>query len=412
MKKRVVAWVLVFMIIGMPIGFSSSELFSNVKVPRVDVSDTLESSEDGLTRYVYGEGLVASVKSGNVKYHHSDRLQSNRLVTDSSGSVENEFKSLPFGQEISNSGVKYAFATNKELDESELYYFGARYYDSDLGRFTSVDPIANNGAYNYVNNNPEKFVDPDGESAILIGVGIATLLSGTRIWDHHRNKKSNVKKVVDGVKSAAVVVKDAAVVSAEYTWDSINNLWDSENRYEEDSTSVSALYGGDGSLGVMATFEPEGSLLGVEVRGVMNSATEELTGTGQGSDGPVNSYKVGQSSAELSVGVQREFINEDLPGDCELTVCAVGGVKVKSETIPFETREGYIDSDARGDSGTDFNVYVGVEAEVEKQISDRISLNVGARHTASPGEDPTSEFKVGVTVSPQVGSSWYKPWTW
>ena len=162
MKKRVVAWVLVFMIIGMPIGFSSSELFSNVKVPRVDVSDTLESSEDGLTRYVYGEGLVASVKSGNVKYHHSDRLQSNRLVTDSSGSVEKEFKSLPFGQEISNSGVKYAFATNKELDESELYYFGARYYDSDLGRFSGVDVIRSEPAYQYVKNNPMNLVDPNG----------------------------------------------------------------------------------------------------------------------------------------------------------------------------------------------------------------------------------------------------------
>ena len=155
--------MLVFLIISMSFGYSSDALFSNVKIPRVDgIISPVELSEEGLTRYVYGAGLVASVKDSEINYYHSDRIQSNRLVTDSSGSVEKEFKSLPFGQEISNSGVKYAFATGKELDESDLYYFGARYYDSDLGRFTSVDPVKENEPYSYVRNNPLNLVDPTG----------------------------------------------------------------------------------------------------------------------------------------------------------------------------------------------------------------------------------------------------------
>ena len=163
MKKRVVSLVLVLLMVSMPIGFSSSELFSNVEVPRVSVEkDSERVSSEGLTRYVYGAGLVASVKDSEINYYHSDRIQSNRLVTDSSGSVEKEFKSLPFGQEISNSGVRYAFATGKELDESELYYFGARYYDSNLGRFTSVDPVPSEPAYQYVRNNPLNMIDPSG----------------------------------------------------------------------------------------------------------------------------------------------------------------------------------------------------------------------------------------------------------
>ncbi len=163
MKKRILSFVLVFLVIGVSIGVSSDALFSNVKIPRVEeIVSTSELSEEGVTRYVYGSGLVASVKNSEIKYYHSDRIGSNRVVTDSSGSVENEFKSLPFGQEIKNNGVRYSFATGKELDISELYYFGARYYDSNLGRFTSVDPVKENHAYNYVRNSPLNFVDPTG----------------------------------------------------------------------------------------------------------------------------------------------------------------------------------------------------------------------------------------------------------
>ena len=182
MKKSVVSLVLALLIICMPIGYSSDALFSKVDVPRVGVEkDSERVSSEGLTRYVRGlNGLVASVKDSEIKYYHSDRIQSNRLVTDSSGSVENEFKSLPFGQKVFNSGVKYAFATGKELDESDLYYFGARYYDSNLGRFTSVDPFPSEPAYQYVNNNPTNMVDSSGRFAIAIpaiGLGEAVILT-------------------------------------------------------------------------------------------------------------------------------------------------------------------------------------------------------------------------------------------
>ena len=163
MKKRLLSLVFVLLIISMPTGYSSDILFSNVEVPRVDVEkDSERVSSEGLTRYVYGAGLVASVKDSSINYYHSDRIQSNRLVTDPSGSVEKEFKSLPFWQKVSNSGVKYAFATGKELDESELYYFGARYHDSNLGRFTSVDPVPSEPSYQYVRNNPMNMIDPSG----------------------------------------------------------------------------------------------------------------------------------------------------------------------------------------------------------------------------------------------------------
>ncbi len=58
--------------------------------------------------------------------------------------------------------------TGKDYDEAAgLYYFNARWYDAELGRFTTEDP-ARDGLnwYVYVRNNPLRFVDPTGlESA-------------------------------------------------------------------------------------------------------------------------------------------------------------------------------------------------------------------------------------------------------
>jgi RHS repeat-associated protein len=63
--------------------------------------------------------------------------------------------------------------TGKERDaESGLDYFGARYYGSALGRFTSADPklipdeFDNPQSWNkyaYTGNNPLRYTDPDGK---------------------------------------------------------------------------------------------------------------------------------------------------------------------------------------------------------------------------------------------------------
>jgi RHS repeat-associated protein len=66
--------------------------------------------------------------------------------------------------------------------DTGLTYMQQRYYDSVAGRFLSIDPVltdVNTGGsfnrYNYANNSPYKYVDPDGrETAILYGGGISS----------------------------------------------------------------------------------------------------------------------------------------------------------------------------------------------------------------------------------------------
>ncbi|HZJ43897.1 MAG TPA: RHS repeat-associated core domain-containing protein [Pyrinomonadaceae bacterium] len=75
-------------------------------------------------------------------------------------------------------GSNYPFLTLKERDnETGLDYFGARYYGSTMGRFTSTDPIFTTlerlidpqrlNLYSYTKNNPLRFTDGNGEDLAL-----------------------------------------------------------------------------------------------------------------------------------------------------------------------------------------------------------------------------------------------------
>jgi len=99
-------------------------------------------------------------------FYQTDHLGSTVAVTDTSGELvwSNEF--TPFGsladaKERPEAGAKF---TGKDYDEdASLYYFNARWYDSETGRFTSLDPIRDGlNWYVYCSNNPVNFVDPMG----------------------------------------------------------------------------------------------------------------------------------------------------------------------------------------------------------------------------------------------------------
>ena len=136
------------------------ELFKNDPMSTEPDPSALPDS-DGVTTHFYSNSkLIASKSDDGFIYNYQDRLGS-----------ETSGRQLPFGQELIDSENRFEF-TGKELDESQLYYFGARYYDPSVGKFTSVDPVKENHAYGYVMNNPLTYIDPSGMEEWTPYIGI------------------------------------------------------------------------------------------------------------------------------------------------------------------------------------------------------------------------------------------------
>jgi len=116
-------------------------------------------------------------------YYHNDYLGSPVAATDERDELLWRAHFRPFGerQEETPTGRFGAlgYTGHAQDDTSALIYAGARHYDPVLGRFLSIDPAniqfespVTFNRYAYGNNNPHRYVDPDGrmsDDAILAG---------------------------------------------------------------------------------------------------------------------------------------------------------------------------------------------------------------------------------------------------
>ncbi|MGD8782717.1 MAG: RHS repeat-associated core domain-containing protein, partial [Ignavibacteria bacterium] len=125
---------------------------------------------------IFGRYIISS---SEYNYYVKDHLGSTRVTVDESGGVVDAYEYYPFGrisrQAITSNGTDEKF-TGKELDndnEERLYYFGARYYDGDLGRWPSGDPLSDKyygwSPYNYALCDPVNKYDPDGRQVGIVG---------------------------------------------------------------------------------------------------------------------------------------------------------------------------------------------------------------------------------------------------
>ena len=141
--------------------------------------------------YVYGTERVAMIvpntlgttpsriQFNEATYFLTDHLGNTRVAyMDSPGSdpyIINAVDYYPYGKVLreydNGAGDRYMTTQHERDRETGLDYRGARYYDSDVARFLSLDPLAAKypmlSAYNYVAGNPIIFIDPDGKEIWL-----------------------------------------------------------------------------------------------------------------------------------------------------------------------------------------------------------------------------------------------------
>jgi RHS repeat-associated protein len=127
------------------------------------------------TDYIFLSGaVIAEVKqinaeSATTSYVHADLLGSPSQSSDAAGALQWSEQYEPYGEKMNGGEYKLGYTGHAHDFESGLTYMQARYYDAQVSRFLSVDPVEFDGTnpfafnrYAYANNNPYKYSDPTG----------------------------------------------------------------------------------------------------------------------------------------------------------------------------------------------------------------------------------------------------------
>lgn len=135
----------------------------------------LNSANAFTTKYTMALGTdnwLIQQQYGNSYYHSIDGLNSTSALTNSAGHIVNEYQYDVYGDIL----IQNISANNKVLFTGRmlentlgLYDYRTRFYDSKIGRFTNKDLFegylklpSSLDRYNYVENSPTNFIDPNG----------------------------------------------------------------------------------------------------------------------------------------------------------------------------------------------------------------------------------------------------------
>jgi len=139
-------------------------LFDNFYVWGLDLSQSIQGA-GGIG------GLVCRVSGGEVRHYFYDGNGNvGQLVNPADGAVTARYEYEPFGNAVFVDGADaegnaIRFSTKYWDEETDLVYYGYRYYSLGLERWTARDPFQEQGGLNllvFARNNPLTFVDPLG----------------------------------------------------------------------------------------------------------------------------------------------------------------------------------------------------------------------------------------------------------
>ncbi|WP_198043783.1 RHS repeat domain-containing protein [Ketobacter nezhaii] len=183
---------------------------------------------------MFGFAFCSNAAVESITYFTTDHLGSPIMATDHSGAVKWREDYLPYGSQIVKEDTDNSVGFTGHLDEKTLNvtYMQGRWYHPEMGRFLAVDPVwfvesspMSFNRYAYVNNNPYKYVDPDGRyldlavEALSISVGIASLVDNYSRGDYSAAIVDAGGILVDSVLMAVPIFPGASGLGIEATRD-------------------------------------------------------------------------------------------------------------------------------------------------------------------------------------------------
>lgn len=133
-----------------------------------------DASGNAVQEHIYlGDRPVAVVQGGSVNYVTTDQLNTPRVVTDSSATVEWSWTSDPFGNGQPTGSLTYNLRFPGQYFDAETghNYNYFRDYDPGTGRYDESDPIglaAGLNTYAYADDNPFAIEDPTGTDGVIL----------------------------------------------------------------------------------------------------------------------------------------------------------------------------------------------------------------------------------------------------
>jgi len=243
-----------------------------------------------------GIALALPATASQVTYYHTDALGSVVMESNEAGQVVYQREHRPYGEPTLDPPKDGPGYTGHVMDVATgLTYMQQRYYDPQIGRFLSVDPVGavdnaggNFNRYKYANSNPYRFTDPDGRLEWEVPQWLSNLMVGKPSEDPLRGQMqqafvSEFKSEVDAeIRTAPQQAKRAAEV-----------------------TLTAFMIGGG----------PEVAMAGLEARGLYTLA-----------DAALNSGKISGAASEYWVGNRsfRAVSGEVVPHNPDVTAALMG----------------------------------------------------------------------------------------
>ncbi len=276
-----------------------------------------------------------------ILYFVQNLVQSTVLVTNEQGAVTASLGYMPFGavdpaasQGVDDFRPKY---TDKTFDaESGLYFFGERYYDPAVGRFTTPDPVAQ-----YLNpyvlgaDDPISQIDPNGDFALLAVIIVGAVIGaylGAAAVNHSFNPAQwdwTSGKTYAGLLGGAIIgAVGGVIVEAAATVGVAAGIAGAVAVGAGENAAFTAMGGGSAKDLLIAA--AEGAAFGLIFGGAAAAVGRLFRGGGAAASEAGSAGRAGRAGAEVAEGAAegsesavartlRSSCSSFLPGEAVLT---------------------------------------------------------------------------------------------